>query len=298
MQIAVTTPTGNIGHAVAQGLLDRGEKPVIIARDAAKVKALTDRGAVLKQGTHADAAFLVKATEGVQALFLLTPPDFRTEDIRATYRRFGEAAVEAVRVNKIPYVVHLSSVGADLERGNGPVAGLYVNEQLLNQSGAHVLHLRPGYFMENTLGQIQSIAQHNAMFTTFPQGTRFAMIATQDIGAAAVEYLLRRDWSGKKVAELQGPGETSYDEVAGVLSEVLGRKVNHVTVKPEDQVAALTQMGLSKTLAKSFHELTIGLVERRVKFHETRGPSNTTKTTYPVFAKDVFRPAFNAATNK
>lgn len=295
MSIVVTTPTGNIGRALTEGLLAAGEKPILVARDPSKVKAFTDRGAKVKQGTHADQKFLREATKGAQALFVLTPPDMQLKDIRGHYRRFAEAAAEAIQANAIPYVVNLSSVGAELESGNGPVAGLHLAEQVLNKAAKNITHLRPCYFMENTLGQISSILQASSMFTTFPPNTRFPMIATRDIGARAAEILHQRDWTGHRVMELHGAGQTSYDEVAGVLSEVLGRNIKHVTISPEQFVQALTGMGMSKVMADSLAELADGVTKGRVKLHEKRGAANTTPTTYPEFAQQVFKPAFEAA---
>lgn len=296
MSIVVTTPTGNIGAAITQRLLDAGEKPVLIARDPAKVKEFTDKGAVVKAGTHSDADFMVEATKGAEALFVLTPGDMRMQDIRAHYRKFAEAAAKAIRANSIGHVVHLSSVGAELESGNGPVAGLYVAEQVLNDSGAkNLTHLRAAYFMENTMMQIPSILQAGSMFTTFPKGVEFPMIATRDIGARAAELLRGRDWTGTKVVELLGPGEIGYDRVAEILSKVLGREITHVTIPPEALAKAMTDMGASQVLADAFVELSEALDKGLMHPHEERSASNTTPTTYQEFAEQVFKPAFQGA---
>jgi hypothetical protein len=121
------------------------------------------------------------------------------------------------------------------------------------------------------------------------------MIATRDIGKRAAELLARRDWSGINVVELQGPGDTSYDEVAGVLSEVLGLQLKHTQVGPDQMRAALTGMGMSEEAANAIIELSDGIEQGKVKFHEPRSESNTTPTTYPEFAQQVFKPAFDAS---
>jgi len=228
-------------------------------------------------------------------LFLLTPPDFQITDIRAHYRRFGEAAAAAIEANSIGYVVHLSSVGADLPEGTGPVVGLYENEQILNATGTNVAHLRAAYFMENTMGQIPAILQAGSLFTTLKSDTAFPMIATRDIAASAAEVLTKRSWKGSKVVELQGSGDVSYGQVASVLSEVLGLKLSHVTVTPEQQRESLMSMGASQVLADSFSEMATAVETRQMAFHEPRSEKNTTPTTYPQFAQEVFKPAFEAA---
>ena len=295
MSIVVTAPTGNIGSTVARNLLDQGLKPTLIARNPSKVNEFTDRGATVREGSHGDAAFLSEATKGAEALFVLTPPDMATTDIRGQYQKFSEASAQAIRDNDIPHVVHLSSVSAELESGNGPVAGLHVAEGVLAEAARNLIQLRPGYFMENTLGQVGAIQQASSLFTTFPPGTRFPMIATRDIGSRAADLLARRDWTGQQVVELRGPGETGYEEVAEILSEVLGREIKHVTLPGEQFVEILMGMGMSKEIADSLVELSEGMVTGRVRFLEEPGEKNATPTTYRQFAQEVFKPIFAAA---
>lgn len=296
MNIVVTTPTGNIGSVVTDALLDAGEKPVLIARDPSKLKDAAARGAVVKQGSHADADFLIEATKGADALFVLTPTDMQVQDIRAHYRNFAAAAAMAARENAIPHVVHLSSVGAELESGNGPVAGLHAAEQVLDAAGIpNLTHLRPGYFMENTLAQVPAILQMGGMVSGFPTGKTFPMIATRDIGARAAKLLRESAASGRRVVELQGAADTGYDEAAAILSEVLGRDVKHVTVSDEQMLGAMTGMGMSEVLAAALVELTHAVADGKMHMHEKRSASNTTPTTYRDFAREVFKPAFEAA---
>jgi len=297
MKIVVTTPAGNIGSVVTDRLLDAGEKPVLVARHPEKVQSAVDRGATVVQGGHDDAAVLTEATRDADALFVCVPGSMTITDIRAYYRRFAEAAAAAAGENRINHVVLLSSVGADLEKGNGPVAGLHAAEEVLDGAGlANLTCLRPGYFMENTLGQIPSILSAGKLFTTFPAGTTFPMIATRDIGARAAEVLRERpSGGGKRVIELYGGPDTGYDEVAAVLTKVLERPLEHVTVTGDQFVGALTGMGVSEVLAASLVELSEGIVTGKVKHREPRSAKNSTPTDYGTFAREVFRPAFLAA---
>jgi uncharacterized protein YbjT (DUF2867 family) len=295
MSIVITTPTGHIGRAVVQNLLDRKQQVTLIARQPDKVADLAERGAKVVKGTHDDAALLTEASKGAEALFLVTPPDLTSTDVRATYRRFGAAAVKAITANKIPHVVHLSSVGAELETGTGVVLGLNENERILREAATNLVQLRPGYFMENTLMQIGSILQAGKLFTNLPGGAKLAMVATRDIGARAAQLLVERTWKGEVVVELQGPTEISYDEVARVLSEVLGRSIEHVTIPSAQLKQAMMGMGASEHIADGFAALGDILGTGRMKFHTPRGPQTSTPTTYAAFAREVFKPAFEAA---
>ncbi len=295
MSIVVTTPTGHIGNVVVEQLLDRGEQITIIARNPDKVAHLAERGAKVLQGSHDDAALLTKATEGAKALFVLTPPDMASTDIRATYERFGRAAAEAIRANSIPYVVHLSSVGADQDADTGPILGLHYNEAILREAATNIVQLRPAYFMENTMMQIPTILQTGQMFTALQGDARFPMVATRDIGVRAAELLVQRDWSGEVVVELQGAADVSYDDVAEVLSEVLGREVTHITVSSEQLKAAISGMGASEQIAEAFAEMTTSAQNGHIHFNEVRSDTNTTPTAYQVFAEEDYKPAIDAA---
>jgi uncharacterized protein YbjT (DUF2867 family) len=121
------------------------------------------------------------------------------------------------------------------------------------------------------------------------------MIATRDIGARAAEILLARETKGQRVVELHGGPETSYEEVAEVLTEVLGRPVEHVTVSGEQFVGALTGMGVSQVLAEALVELSGAIASGHVRHREPRSAENATPTDYRTFAAEVFKPALAAA---
>ena len=296
MTIAITTPTGNIGSVVTAKLLEAGEKPILVARDPSKLQDAIDRGATAFQGDHGDADLLLEATKGAGALFVCVPGAIDVEDIHEFYGRYARAAAWAATENGIGHVVLLSSAGADKESGNGPVAGLHLAEQILREAAIpNLTLLRPGYFMENTLLQIPSILEAGKLFTTFPAGTTFPMIATRDIGARAAAELLNPDSLGLRVVELHGGPETGYEEVASILSEVLERPLEHVTVSGEQLVAAVTGMGVSRVLAESLVELADAITSGHVGHREERSADNTTPTDYATFAREVFRPAIMGA---
>jgi xanthine dehydrogenase molybdopterin-binding subunit B len=97
------------------------------------------------------------------------------------------------------------------------------------------------------------------------------------------------------VVELHGGPDTSYDEVAEVLSEVLDRPVEHVTVSDDQFIGALTGMGVSRALAEALAELSAAIASGAVRHREPRSAENTTPTDYRTFAVEVFKPAFEAA---
>ena len=98
---------------------------------------------------------------------------------------------KAVKESDLQYALHLSSYGAHVPEGTGPVTGLHSSEQKLNAiSGLNVLHLRAAYFMENNLAMIGMI-QKMGVFGHVPlPHLKLPMIATRDVGDYAAQRLL------------------------------------------------------------------------------------------------------------
>lgn len=293
MKIAVTTPTGNIGRALADLLLDAGREVILLARQPDKVKPMVDRGAIVHQGSLEDRNFVIEATRGADVLFWLTPNDYGSNNLHAYQNMLGDNAVAAIKANKIARVVDVSSVGAHHATGTGPVVGLHDIEKKLEATGAHVTHLRPGYFMENFLMSAQGIASNNAVFLPLPGTARVPFIATSDIATAAADRILDESWTGHSVIELVGPEEMSFDEAATTLGEAVGKQITHVETTPEQTRDALTSMGVHENTAELFLELYAGMREGKLS-PET--PPKTGTTTLGAFANEVFRPTFEAMT--
>src|SRR5580693_1475416 len=141
--------TGHVGSVVAEQLLARGQKVKVVVRDAAKGAAWSKKGAEVAVGEIGDAAFLTGALKGASGFFTLLPGDFAAPDFYAAQRRQADAITSAVKASGVPHVVILSSVGADLAEGNGPIKGLHYLENQLRATGTKLTAIRAGYFQEN-----------------------------------------------------------------------------------------------------------------------------------------------------
>lgn len=293
MKVAVNTPTGNIGRGLSERLLNAGVELVVLARNPDKVKRLADRGATVHQGNLEDAGFVVEATKGVDLLFWLTPSNYATDDYRAYQNILGDIAAKAVKENQIPRVVDLSSVGAHLGDGTGPIAGLGDVEKKLEKTDAHVTHLRPGFFMENYFMSAETIAAQNSVFLPIQGGVKMAMIATDDIAKAAAERILDKTWTGKSVIELVGPSEETFDSAAKTIGDALGREINHVTTTLDQTREAMTGMGVPAGTADLFLEM-YGAFDAGKVIPESPGSAKIASTTFRTFAEQTFVPALAA----
>jgi uncharacterized protein YbjT (DUF2867 family) len=292
---AITGATGNTGHIIAETLLQAGKKVRVLGRDAAKLKALADKGAELAIGNVEDPAFLAKAFNGVTAAYVLIPPNLQAPDILAYQAKIGEAQARALREANVKYVVHLSSIGAHTPVGTGPVAGLFYQERRLNKlPNTHVLHLRPGYFMENVLGSIGMIKGMGINGSPIRADVKMGFTATRDIGNYAAKRLLALDFTGKEVQELIGARDMTPQEFTSILGAAVGKTdLKWVQFPAADALHAMQGMGLSASMAQSFVDLSKFISEGggNVIF---RDAENTTPTSGEQFANEVFAPAYNA----
>ena len=286
--------SGNTGHIVANNLLTRGEKVRVIGRNSAHLQPLTSKGAEPFIADVTDASSLAKAFHGADSAYVMIPPNITSKDPLGYSNRVSDAIAAAVQKGGIRNVVALSSIGAELSSGVGPVVGLHNLEQKLNQiTNANVLYLRAAYFMENTLPQANAIRQMGSAVGPLRPDLKIPMIATHDIGNAAADVLLHPTIHGKQTRELHGQRDLTYTEVASILGKIVGKPdLKYAQVSDDQFRAALVQMGMSEPVAKLLVEMTQALNAGKMHPLEPRSPQNSTPTSYETFANQVFLQAY------
>jgi uncharacterized protein YbjT (DUF2867 family) len=292
--IAITGATGNTGRPAAEALLAMGESVRAIGRDAKKLGPLVQKGAEAFAGNAEDAAFLTKAFEGAGAVYLLLPPDVGQPDMRAFQERLSDAYAAAVAAARVPYAVTLSSIGAQHSEKTGPIVGLHNLEQKLNRiPGLNVLHLRPGFFMENFFMSMQPLRSMGVLAGGLPGDVPMAMIAAKDIGTYAAGRLAAQDFVGSSTQELHGQRDIMMKEAATIIGKAIGKpELKYMQVPFMMLEPALVQMGMPKSTAALMIEMWKGSIAGLVAPQEPRTPKNTTPTTLESFVTEVFAPVF------
>jgi hypothetical protein len=185
----------------------------------------------------------------------MIPPIWQTTNWLASMGEVAKNYAEALRFNKTKYVVNLSSVGAHVGKGIGPVDGLYNFEQQLNAiPGLQVKHLRPSFFFYNFMSQIGLIKQAGFMGANYGEGEKLFLVHTNDIAKAALEELVNLKFTGNSVRYIFGD-ERSGQEIADVLGKSIGKDLKWVVFTDEQQKQGLLQAGLSETHALAFTEM-------------------------------------------
>jgi len=286
--------TGNTGGVIAETLLAKQQKVRVVGRSKERLSRFTSRGAEAFEADVTDSASLAKAFAGARAVYALIPPNMASNNVRAYQDQVTESIASALQQAGVTHVVVLSSIGADKPDKTGPVVGLHILENRLAAiPNLHVLNLRAGYFMENTLPQVDVIKNFGMMAGPVNADLPLAMIATPDIAAAAAQALLELNFSGQQSRELLGQRDLTYLEVARVIGVAIGKPaLAYVQLPGEQIVQAMTQMGMSKNMANLLVEMSDSLNAGYMKPLEPRTAANTTPTAFERFVQDVFLPAF------
>lgn len=268
--ITVMGATGRVGRQVVAAL--EGEEVRAIGRSADRLAALD---ATPCRGDAADPAFLTAAFRGADAAFVMLPVDAHEPDQRGVQEAKADAIAAAVRDAAVPHVVALSSLGADVTSGTGFIDGLRVLEERLTATGARVLLLRPGWFLENAAEALPVVEQLGCLADSLDPDLPVPMVATRDVAAAAARALRARDRAG--AVELLGPRDLSQVEVAAVLGAALGRPgLPYVRLPDEEMADALVGAGFSPDAAARHLGMTRALNEGRIAARRTAQSTNPT----------------------
>jgi uncharacterized protein YbjT (DUF2867 family) len=286
--------TGNTGSVVANSLLAKGLEVRAFGRSVERMKALAAKGAKPFVGDVADSAALTEAFRGAKAAYVMIPPDMKSADYRAYQDRITQAIGNAVEKSGIEHVVSLSSVGADKLDKTGPVVGVQRLEQRLNRiSGLNVLHIRAGYFMENTLAQVGIIKAIGMAAGPLRPDLKLPMIATRDIGAVAAEALLRLNFHQRQTCELLGQRDLDMTEAASIIGKAIGKPDLQYVLLPDDKLRpAMIQMGTSENATNLLLEMSAALNSGYMRPLEQRIPRNTTPTSFETFVAEEFVPLY------
>ncbi|MCW0215439.1 MAG: NAD(P)H-binding protein [Pseudonocardia sp.] len=284
--ITVLGATGNTGGRVTTLLREAGEPVRAVGRSAARLAEAGARGAEPWVGDITDTAFLTRAFDGVDGAYVLMPLDLAGGGYAGQQERVGTSITAALGAAGVPYVVALSSLGAELPSGTGFLSSLYDQEQRLGALDADVLFLRPGLFFESFLPSLDAMREHGAHADSIEPDVALPMIATRDVAAAAAEALLARDRTG--VRELLGPRDMTVPEAVAELGPRIGLPgLGYVRMPDEALSDALVGAGLPADLTALHLAMNAAFNRGVIRSHAGRTADTTTPTTVAEFADSL-----------
>lgn len=289
----VAGATGHIGTELVKRLVAAGKRVRALGRDAGKLKRTG--AAETAMGSLDDAMFLKRAVADATAVFALVPPHYASGDYPGFQRRTVESWAQALPASGATHVVALSSLGAHLPAGTGPIAGLHAMEQRFAGLVPHLLLLRPAYFLENHLAGLGMVRGMNIYGSAIAPGVAMPMIATRDIAAVAAAQLGALEFQGTQVRELLGARDYTHAEVARTIGKEIGKPdLPYVQFPYEDARKSMIGGGLSPSVADGYIEMSKAFNDGLIKPTQPRDARTTTPTTLGQFAKQ-FAAAYKAS---
>ena len=289
MKYVITGGSGHISGPLTEKLLSAGQQVTLIGRKASKLESFREKGALIAEGSVEDAAFLQKAFNGADAAYLMIPPNQEAEDFRGYQHRVGQNYIAALRSAGIKKVVFLSSIGAHMGKGSGPVDGLSDFEQLITKElpGTDAVFLRPSYFFYNLFQQAGMIKGMNIMGGNFSfNEEKIALTHTSDIADVAFELLGSLSFTGKTVRYIASDERTT-EEIRQVLANAAGKPETPWIQFPDDQAfGGMVQAGLKPSLARDYTDMGIALREGKMQEDYWKNHPELGKVKLEEFAKE------------
>jgi uncharacterized protein YbjT (DUF2867 family) len=216
----VTGATGYTAGYAIPALLEKGVKVRAFVHTVDdRVKKLEQPGVEIVQGDLLDFHSLSRAMKGITGVYYIYPiltPGILSGTVYL---------IQAAREEGVRNIVNMSQISARREAKSNAAQDHWMAERILDLSGIQVTHIRPTFFAE-WLIYSDTIKKHNKIVVPFGDG-RYAPIAAEDQGRVIAELLVNPKGHDRKIYPLFGPVEYNVHELAGILSEQLGRHITY-----------------------------------------------------------------------
>jgi len=294
MKIIVTGSLGNISKPLAKQLIEAGHKVTVISSDKNKIGAIEALGAAAAIGSLADTAFLADTFTGADAVYAMVPPNYGAANLRQYMGNTGKSYAEAIQKSGVKKVVALSSIGAHLSEGTGPIKGIHDVEGILSSlQNVAIKFIRAPFFYVNLLNDIPAIKHQGILGSNYPADARLILVHPRDIADAIAEEL-QADFTGKSVRYIVSD-ESTTAQVATALGKAIGKPGLQWTGFSDEQVLqGMLQHGLPPEMAKNFVEMGTavrnGIIWEDYDLHK---PTQSGKVKLEDFARE-FAEAYNS----
>ncbi|WP_029269861.1 NAD(P)H-binding protein [Flavobacterium sp. KJJ] len=259
MKITISGSLGNIGKPLVKNLTASGHQVTVISNSADRIEEIEKLGAKSAIGSVSDTNFLKNAFIDADAIFAMTPPNLGGSNVIANTIEAGHAFAKAIEEAGVKRVVMLSSIGADLPEGTGPIAGLYNIENIYKMlENTSVTFLRAGFFFTNLFNDVPMIKGVGIIGANYPVDVEIPYVHPEDIANAVVEELVKTQL-GTNIRYIVSDVRTPKD-VAVTLGTAIGKpELPWIEFTDEQSLNGMIQAGLPEEIANLYTEMGSGL---------------------------------------
>jgi uncharacterized protein YbjT (DUF2867 family) len=289
--IVITAPTGLIGHQVLANVLGSGEPIRVMVHHPSRLPSEVRERVEVVQGSHGDIDVVDQAFAGANTVFWLVPPDPHAYSAEAAYVDFTRPASESFKRHGVQRVVGISALGRGTAVAGhaGLVTASLAMDDLIASSGVSYRALTMPSFMDNLLRQVPAIKDRGVFVTPISGDRKLPSCATRDIAAAA-RLLLDESWRGTGHVAVLGPEDLSFNNMAQIMSEVLGQPVRYQQIPAQALKDRLTGAGMSDAMAQATVDMMVAK-DQGLDNAEPRTPESATPTSFRLWCEEVLKPA-------
>jgi len=258
MKIIVTGSLGHISKPLATQLVQQGHEVIVISSKPEKQSEIETLGAKAAIGSIKDANFLMASFTRADAVYCMEPPDGYFDpnfDIMAEIREMCEAYVNAILKSGVKRVIHLSSIGAHTDKGNGILKFHYVTEQIFSSlpSDIAITFMRPVGFYYNLFSFIPVIKSQGIIAANYGI-EKEPWVSPLDIAATIAKEIVK-PFEGRRVLYIASD-ELTGCEVASILGEAIGKPdLKWVVIPDEQSLNGMLSIGMNRSIAEGLVEM-------------------------------------------
>ncbi|WP_267401564.1 MULTISPECIES: NAD(P)H-binding protein [unclassified Chryseobacterium] len=261
MKIIVTGSLGNISKPLTIELLEKGHEVTVISSNSERKPAIEALGAKAAIGTMEDIDFLTETFKGADIIYAMEALNagifFNHEiDFVQANIQIAKNYKEAIEKSGVKNIIHLSSIGAHTNEGNGILKFHYEAEKILNElpEEVSIKFMRPVGFYYNMYAFIPTIKAQNAIIQNYGGDEKEPWVSPLDI-ASVIAKEVEKPFNGREIRYIASE-EISPNEIAKTLGEAIGNPdLQWITILDEDLLNNLINIGMNPETAKGFVEM-------------------------------------------
>jgi len=297
MKIVITGSLGNISKPLAEALIQKGHEVTVISSNAGRKNEIESLGAKAAIGTMQDVDFLTKTFTGADIVYCMETLGHgfffnQRLDYMSAIINIGNNYKQAVLQSGVKKVIHLSSIGAHTDKGNGMLAFHHKVEKILEElpDDISIKFMRPVGFYYNMLAFIPVIKSAGSIIQNYGGDEKEPWVSPADIATVIAEEI-EEQFEGRMIRYIASD-EASPNEIAKLLGEAIGKPdLKWIAIPDEQMLSNMIAAGMNPKIAKGLVEMNAGRRGGVLYQDYYRNHPTLCKTKLKDFAKD-FATAF------
>ncbi len=262
MKITITGSLGHISEPLTKELLQKGHSVTVISSKPEKQNEIEELGATAAIGTLEDVDFLTKAFKSADVVYTMIPPNNffnHSLELKSYYGRIATNYVQAIEKSGVKRVVHLSSIGAHLDKESGIILAHHNAEAILDKlSNVGITFMRPTAFYYNLKSFVNVIKHTGNIMSNYGADDKIVWVSPIDIASSIIDEI-ETPVVGRKICYVASD-ELTCNEVATILGAAIGKpEMKWLLISDEQTQSGLEKIGMNPSIAADLAEMNASM---------------------------------------